>query len=212
MIGHLGMASWIYAKVLATVNLELINEFVVPFCQCTDGTISGCWAITEPDHGSDHLAIGENFFHDPKIEGQCSARLEGDEYIINGQKAAWVSCAPTASHCMLNVQIDKSLGLAGGGVCILPLNIPGVSRGKALEKVGQRDLPQGELFFDDVRIPKKWMFHSPDTYAESVIGNLGLGNTGMSTFALGFARAAFEEAFAYAKTRVQGGKPLIEHY
>ncbi|MBW2201145.1 MAG: acyl-CoA/acyl-ACP dehydrogenase [Deltaproteobacteria bacterium] len=208
----LGMAAWIFGKVLMTGNLELIEEFVIPYFQCTDGSISGCWAVTEPAHGSDVLAVGEKFFKDPKIEGQVSAVLDGDEYIINGQKAAWVSCAPTASHCMLNVQIDKTLGLSGGGVCILPLNLPGVSRGKPLEKVGQRDLPQGELFFDNVRIPKRWMFHGPDTYSDSIIGNLGLGNTGVGLISLSLARAAFEEAFKYAKERVQGGKPLIEHY
>jgi acyl-CoA dehydrogenase len=208
----LGMASWIFGKVLLTMDEKLITEFVLPFFQCTDGSISGCWAVTEPAHGSDSLAIGETFFKDPRIEGQVSAVLEGDQYILNGQKAAWVSCAPTASHCMLNVQIDKSLGLSGGGVCILPLNLSGVSRGKPLEKVGQRDLPQGELFFDNVSIPKDWMFHRPDTYSESILGNLGLGNTGVSIIALSLARAAFEEAFKYAKERVQGGKPLIEHY
>jgi len=208
----IGLAAWPYAKILYTGDEKLIEEFVVPFCQCTDGSISGCWAITEPAHGSDHMAVGEEFFTDPKIEGQVSAGLDGDEYILNGQKAAWVSCAPIASHCMLDVHIDKSMGLAGGGVCILPLNLSGVSRGKPLEKVGQRDLPQGELFFDNVRIPKAWMFHGPDTYSESVLGNLGLGNTGMSIVALSLARSAFEEAFAYAKERIQGGKPLIEHY
>jgi alkylation response protein AidB-like acyl-CoA dehydrogenase len=156
--------------------------------------------------------VGEPFFSDPKIKGQVQARLEGDEWVINGQKAAWVSCAPTASHSMLNVQIDTSKGLAGGGVCMLPLNLPGIERGKALEKVGQRDLPQGELFFDNVRIPKQWMFVGPEEYGDWVIGNLGFGNTGMSIVALGLARAAFDETLAYAKERVQGGKPLIEHY
>jgi alkylation response protein AidB-like acyl-CoA dehydrogenase len=194
------------------MNMELIEEFVIPFCNCSDGSIAGCWAITEPEHGSDTVAVGEEFFSDPKIKGQVRAKLEGDEWVINGQKAAWVSCAPTASHCMLNVHIDPSMGLAGGGVCMLPLDFPGVTRGKPLEKVGQRDLPQGELFFDNVRIPKRWMFVGPEEYGDWVVGNLGFGNTGMSIVALGLARAAFDETLAYAKERVQGGKPLIEHY
>lgn len=218
MWGSLGMtavvflAGWPYFKVLATMSPKLIEEFVIPFCRCSDGSVSGCWAITEPEHGSDTIAVGEAFFSDPKIKAQVRARLEGDEWVINGQKAAWVSCAPTASHCMLNVHIDPSMGLAGGGVCILPLNLPGITRGKPLEKVGQRDLPQGELFFDNVRIPKRWMFAGPEEYGDWVVGNLGFGNTGMSVVALGLARAAFDETLAYAKERVQGGKPLIEHY
>jgi alkylation response protein AidB-like acyl-CoA dehydrogenase len=159
------------------------------------------------------MNAGEKFFTDPKIRGQLQARLEGDEYILNGQKSSWVSCAPFASHGMVNVQIDPSKGLAGGGVCILPFNLPGVSKGPALEKVGQRDLPQGELFFDNVRIPKRWMFFTPDNYIETgVYGNLGFGNTCMTAVALGIARAAFDEAYAWTKHRVQGGKPLNEHY
>ena len=212
MTGVVFLAGWPYFKVLATMDPERIEEFVIPFCRCSDGSVSGCWAITEPEHGSDTIAGGEAFFSDPKIKGQVRAKLEGDEWVINGQKAAWVSCAPTASHCMLNVHIDPSMGLAGGGVCMLPLNLPGITRGKPLEKVGQRDLPQGELFFDNVRIPKRWMFVGPEEYGDWVVGNLGFGNTGMSVVALGLARAAFDETLAYAKERVQGGKPLIEHY
>jgi alkylation response protein AidB-like acyl-CoA dehydrogenase len=206
------LAAWPYMKVLATANPQLIEEFVVPFCQCTDGSVTGCWAITEPDHGSDTLGVGEPFFSKPGIRMQCSARLDGDEWVLNGQKSAWVSCGPTATHCMLNVQIDTSKGMSGGGVCILPLNLPGVTRGKPLEKVGVRDLPQGELFFDNATIPKRWMFVGPDEYGEWVVGNLGFGNTAVAVIALANARAAFEETLDYAKQRVQGGRPLIEHY
>lgn len=212
LTGILLMAGWPNMKILSTGNQEMIEEFVIPFCKCTDGSHTGCWAITEPDHGSDMLAIGEGFFTDPHIEGQVIARLDGDEYILNGQKAAWVTCAPIASHGMINVHIDKTMGLSGGGVCFLPLNLPGITRGKPLDKVGQREMPQGELFFDEVRIPRRFMFVEPEQYAHSVIGNLGFGNSSMSIAALGLARASFDEALKYARERVQGGKPLIEHY
>ncbi|MEW6442321.1 MAG: acyl-CoA dehydrogenase family protein [bacterium] len=210
--GVLLLAAWPYIKVMATGNPRLIEEFVVPFCRCADGSITGGWAITEPDHGSDTLAVYEPFFHDPAIRMQCSARPEGDQWVLNGQKSAWVSCGPTATHVMLNVQIDTSRGPSGGGVCMLSLDLPGVSRGKPLEKVGVRDLPQGELFFDNVRIPKHWMFVGPDDYGEWVVGNLGFGNTAVGVIALGIARAAFEEALDYAKQRIQGGRLLIDHY
>lgn len=54
--GILGMAAWIFGKVLMTGDQKLIEEFVIPYFQCTDGSISGCWAVTEPAHGSDVLA------------------------------------------------------------------------------------------------------------------------------------------------------------
>jgi alkylation response protein AidB-like acyl-CoA dehydrogenase len=113
---------------------------------------------------------------------------------------------------MINVQTDNGMGLAGGGTCMVPLDLPGVSRGKPLEKVGQRDMPQGSLIFDDVRIPRRYMFGAAAGHAEWVANNLAFGNTGMSVVALGLARAGFEEAYEYAKTRIQGGKPLAEHY
>jgi len=206
------LAAWPYVKILHTMNEELIGEFVVPFCQCSDASITGSWAITEPDHGSDTLNVEDDFWSNPKIKMQLSAREDGDQWVLNGQKSAWVSCGPTATHSMVNVQIDTTMGPAGGGVCILPLSLPGISRGKALEKLGARDLPQGELFFDNVRIPKRWMFAHPENYGEWVINNLGFGNTSVGVVALGLARAAFEETLAYAKERVQGGKPLIDHY
>lgn len=210
--GVLLLASWPFFKVLQSGNKELIEEFVAPFCNTGAPNITACWAITEPDRGSDSINVNEPFFSVPGARGNVQARLAGNEWVIDGQKSAWVSCGPIATHGMLNVQIDPSKGLAGGGVCILPLNLPGISRGKALEKVGQRDLPQGELFFHEVRIPKKYMFVGPENYSSWTANNLAFGNAAMTLFAIGLARAAFDEAFAYSKERVQGGKTLIEHY
>jgi alkylation response protein AidB-like acyl-CoA dehydrogenase len=210
--GVLLLASWQFFKVLQSGNQELIEEFVVPFCKTSEPNITACWAITEPDRGSDSINVNEPFFSTPGARGNVQARLDGNEWVINGQKSAWVSCAPIATHGMLNVQIDPSKGLAGGGVCILPLNLLGISRGKALEKVGQRDLPQGELFFHEVRIPMKYMFVGPGNYSTWTANNLAFGNAAMTLFAIGLARAAFDEAIAYTKERVQGGKVLIDHY
>jgi len=210
--GVLLLASWPFFKVLQSGDQGLIEEFVAPFCRTSEPNITACWAITEPDRGSDSINVNEPFFSAPGARGNVQARLDGNDWVINGQKSAWVSCGPIATHGMLNVQIDPSKGLAGGGVCILPLNLPGISRGKALEKVGQRDLPQGELFFHEVRIPKKYMFVGPGNYSTWTANNLAFGNAAMTLFAIGLARAAFDEGIAYTKERVQGGKVLIDHY
>jgi alkylation response protein AidB-like acyl-CoA dehydrogenase len=212
LAGVILLAGWPHIKLAHSGNQELIEKYVLPFIECEDGSITGCWGIIEPDYGSDQLSIGEDYYTKPNVRNQVRAQLDGDQWIINGQKAAWVSCGPFASHGMINVQTDPALGLSGGSVCFLPLDTPGVSRGKALEKVGQRDLPQGELFFDDVRIPKDHMFVAQENLSPWVINNLGFGNSAITLFALGMARAAFEEAMTYARDRVQGGKPLIEHY
>ncbi len=198
---------------LLSGNQELIEKFTVPFCACDDGSIRGCWAITEPDHGSDAFGHGEEFFESPSMRANVQAQLEGDEWVINGQKAAWVSGACTATHVMMHPQIDQSRGMAGFGICIVPLDLEGVTKGKPLKKVGQRDLNQGELFFDNVRIPKEYMFIEPEAYHPGAFDRiLAATKICMSIWSTGLARAAYDEALEYAKERVQGGKPLIEHY
>lgn len=190
---------------------EHIKEFTIPYCQCEDGSYIGCWAITEPDHGSDTLVTGYPSFTDPKIDAQCTAHLDGDEYVISGQKSSWVSGGTIANRILLMCQIDPSMGHAGSGIFIFNLDRPGVSKGKPLDKIGTRDLNQGEIFFDDVRIPKEALIVGPDGYEAALQAHLCLTLPMVGTWATGLARAAFEEALDYARKRVQGGKPLFEH-
>ena len=206
----LGVCAFPFFAACLTGDEGLIEEFVAPFCACTDGSMRGCWAITEPEHGSDYLAY-ESFFRDPKIRGNVQARLVGDEWVISGQKSAWVSGGSIATHALLFCQIDPSQGMAGGGICVCPLDRPGVSRGKPLRKMGQRDLNQGEIYFDEVRIPRHYMFCEPDFYSQMLEMILSSANAAMSIFATGCARAAFEDALKYAKERVQGGAPIVQH-
>ena len=103
------------------------------------------------------------------------------------------------------------MGLAGGGICIIPLDTPGVSKGRALNKLGQRALPQGEIYFDDVRIPRDYMLVDQESYERMVDITLATANAAMGAVFTGVARAAYEEALTYSKDRIQGGKPLFEH-
>ncbi len=143
---------------------ELIDNIIVPFCECSDASIRGCWGITEPDHGSDTLLPGYPSFCDPAIGANCRVRLDGDEWVVNGQKSSWVSGGTIATHCALYCQVDPTAGHAGGGIFVVPLDLPGVSKGKPLNKLGQRDLNQGEIFFDNVHIPKSYMIAPPEAY------------------------------------------------
>lgn len=190
---------------------RVVEEIILPFVEKTDNSIIGCWAITEPDHGSDQLVPGTPGFSDPRVTGQLSARLDGDQWVINGQKSAWVSNGPHATHALLFLNIDKTMGLAGGGVAAVPLDLPGITRGKCLNKMGQRELPQGEIFFDNVRLPGYLMLSQPDTYETMLDATLAIANATMGAIFTGVARAAFEEALNYSKVRVQGGKYLFEH-
>lgn len=190
---------------------RMIDEIIEPFCQCSDASLVGCWGITEPDHGTDTLAPFTPEFSDPAISGQTLARKEGDEWVISGQKAAWVSNGTIATHCLLYPTIDASMGMAGGGICVVPLDLPGVKKGRPLDKLGQRALNQGEIYFDDVRIPEEFMLVDPESYEAMLDVTLSTANAGMGALFVGVARAAYEEALAYAKERVQGGKALFEH-
>lgn len=199
------------AAVAMGAGQQLIEEFTLPYCECTDGGVVGAWAITEPDHGSDTLMAGYPSFRDPSIKAQCRARLDGDEYIINGQKAAWVSGGTVAKSLLLMCQIDSDQGHAGGGMFVFSLDRPGVSKGKPLDKLGARELNQGEIFFDDVRVPKEYLVVGPDRYEAELAAHLSLTTPMVGVWAVGLARAALDETLAYARERTQGGRRLADH-
>lgn len=180
--------------------------------------IVGCWAITEPDHGSDWVNAGEQALARPQFAPQVKAVKKGKEYILNGQKSAWVSNGTIATHASLHVSLDPNLGMQGTSVCILPLDLPGISKGKPLNKHGQRALNQGEIFFEDVVIPEKYMLMGvemipkrPVTQNAQDTGAIAGPNTGMAVTFAGVALSAFDEGLRYAQERIQGGVPIIEH-
>lgn len=192
-------------------NERLAEEIIIPFCENKDASFIGCWAITEPDHGTDTLCPFTPDFHNPQISGSCRAVLDGDEWVISGQKSAWVSNGTIATHALVYLTIDPLQGMAGGGICIVPLDLPGVKKGAPLNKLGQRALNQGEIFFDNVRVPREYMLIEPDSYEALLDITLSTANAAMGALFTGVARAAYEEALNYAKQRVQGGKVLFEH-
>lgn len=179
-----------------------------------EGTRIGCWGITEPDHGTDMLDAGRQIAHPGSIYGKpnCIARPDGDDIVINGQKSAWISNGPIADLCILYCAWDDGSGESKFCTLLVPLDRPGFSRGKVLDKLGQRPLPQGELYFEDVRIPKDHVVAAPgEEYDRSVYAVLCEANAIMGSIWVGCARAAYEHALAYAHERRQGGVPIIRH-
>jgi len=202
----LGLCGFHGPWVQQTGDADLIQRFCAP----GKPTI-GCWALTEPDHGSDTVTLTEDHFSDPSLKANCVARKEGDEYLITGQKAAWVSNATIADIAVLFCTLDQSQGFKGGAVLLVPLDLPGVSRPKPLDKLGQRPLNQGEIFFDDVRIPSSYMALGPELYSVGLEMMLAHANAAMGQLFVGVAAAAYDHAVAYAKERIQGGVPIFEH-
>jgi acyl-CoA dehydrogenase len=182
---------------------------------CASDAKLGCWAITEPDHGSDMLDANQMILHAQGTYGRpnCIATLRGDEVTINGQKSAWVSNGTIAEVCILYCAADSGSGpdTRRGCALIVPLDARGVSRGKPLDKFCQRALNQGEVYFDNVKLSKDCILAGPDQYLDAVYVVHTFANAIMGTVFTGCARAAFELALSYAHERKQGGVPIIRH-
>ncbi|MDY6917507.1 MAG: acyl-CoA dehydrogenase family protein [Chloroflexota bacterium] len=189
-----------------------VQDWTRQYCEDTEGKIIGCWAITEPDHGSDWIWFeGENS-SDPKCAPSVRAVQDGDDFIINGQKSAWVSDGNIATHAALFLSLDPTKGMGGCGLAAVPLDLPGITRGKPLDKMGQRTLNQGEIFFDNVRIPKSMLVIQDPAVHNMVLGAVLSGANGaMGNMWVGVAQSALDEALRYSKERVQGGRPICEH-
>ena len=177
----------------------------------------GCWAITEPDHGSDILDYNrENILPSKDYKygkPNCVIKYDGDDIVINGQKSAWVSNGTTAQVSILFAACDSGDGPdpQRGATVIVPLDAKGVSRGKPLDKIGQRALPQGEVYFDDVRLSKEHILYGPDEYEASTYRILAEANMIMGAIFTGQARASYELAVDYANERFAGGSLLRNH-
>ncbi len=208
--GEPGLAGMILVSQMPALYSALAgNMEMVEYC---DGKM-GCWGITEPDHGSDTLDADGSLQAENGSYGRpnCVARIEDDKIIINGQKSAWVSGGITAQVCALYCHLEENGETRPGIVAIVPLDLPGVSRGKPLDKMGLRSLNQGEIYFDNVEVPISHLLAGPDDYADMVYKTLAEANVHVANLAVGVARAAYEHALEYAHQRKQGGQKIIRH-
>jgi alkylation response protein AidB-like acyl-CoA dehydrogenase len=207
----LAVAGFPAQMAMAAGNQELVEL-------CT-GKI-GCWMITHPDKGSDIMV------YDMKREwpqgkegnkGGVCAKVGTDEIVINGQCSAWVSNGAIAQVALGYIAADYGDGYFDadgrpyGVAVIIPLDLPGVSRGKPLDKIGQRSLPQGEIYFDNVKIPRRFAIALKDQYYGNQSSAWSYAGTHMSQMFTGVARSAFELALQYCHERKQGGQLLIDH-
>ena len=208
LASHLLVAPMIAGSAVAGRDRHpFYGEYLDAFVNDTKGEHGGAWAITEPQHGSDLFQFGQ-----PAIHMEAKAIRDGDDYVISGQKSAFVSNGWMADAFLLMVKLDGGDGMEGTATFAIPGDLPGMSRGKPLDKLGLRTLNQAEVFFDDVRIPREFLVMPGGPAYKLLIERIvTAGNTAVGTLAVGVARAAYEEALAYAKERVQGDKVIFEH-
>lgn len=211
--GDSGLAISMAASMLPRyIAMRMGNEFV---SKALTDEMLGCWGITEPDHGSDTLDTNKQAFHTQGAYGRpnCIAKLTDGKVIINGQKSAWVSNGPIAEASILYCALDTGKGPdPHKGVCVVvPLDRPGVSRGKVLDKLGQRALAQGEIFFDNVEVDIDYLLAGPEDYKRAVYLIHTEANSLMGAIFAGCARSAYDLAWEYAHERKQGGVPIFRH-
>ncbi|SOZ40956.1 acyl-CoA dehydrogenase family protein [Cupriavidus neocaledonicus] len=217
--GDAGLAVSLGAATMPlTMAQSLGNQELVEMCA---GKV-GCWMNTQPDRGSDAAILyrEELSAGGKQPVGNVTAKVGADEIVINGQSSAWVSNGSVAQVALAYMAADYGDGFHGTGEqggftngigLILPLDLPGISRGKPLDKIGQRSLPQGEIYFDNVRVPRRFAIALKDDYLGNLASTWSFAGTHMCQVFVGVARAAFELALAYCHERKQGGALLMDH-
>ncbi|MGH8478166.1 MAG: acyl-CoA dehydrogenase family protein [Gammaproteobacteria bacterium] len=190
-----------------------VRDWARQYCQDSEANMIGCWAITEPDHGTDWIMATTKAGADPKVVPSLTAVKKGSEYVLNGRKSASITNGTIATHGVVHVGLDLSKGMHGSGLAICPLDLPGVSKGKPLDKLGKRPLNQGAIIFEDVRIPERYMlFKIPGLFKANAIGKgiVGLANSQMGLVVSSQARAIVDETLKYAKEHSCNGSALSE--
>ncbi|MDT5235060.1 MAG: acyl-CoA dehydrogenase [Mycobacterium sp.] len=148
------------------------------------GKVWAAMAITEPSFGSDSAAVS------------TTAKLDGDEYVINGEKI-FVTAGSRASHIVVWATLDKSLGRAAIKSFIVPREHPGVTVERLEHKLGIKASDTAVIRFDNARIPKENLLGDPEIHVDK--GFAGVMETFDNTrpivaaMAVGIARAALEE-------------------
>lgn len=196
----------LFVSVLAPHRTDMIETFVRPYCDGNTGQHITAWGSSEGNIGSD----GSNYY-DTGVHHGTRAMLEGTDWVLHGEKSSFVSNGGIADLFLVFACVDPTMGIPGSGVFLVPHG-PGVVRGKAMDKVGMRALNQAAVAFDDVRIPGDYELVPPGSNYPMIHNAIKtVGNIGVGYLAVGLMRAAYEEAVAYAKERVQFGKPIIQH-
>jgi alkylation response protein AidB-like acyl-CoA dehydrogenase len=193
--------------VIADGRPELIARHVKPFVENRDATWIGCWALSEPRHGSDHFLVGGPEFRYPTATAQLVARSDGHDYVIEGQKASWVTNGGIATHALCSAAIEPSK--AAHRLFLIPLASRGISREESVSKLGQQEMNQGALVLDNVKIARDCALNG-EGFEQDVARLLAFVHSAMAAVITDTARVAYEEALAHSK-RWQGGKRICEH-
>ncbi len=163
---------------------------------CTAEYLGG-FGITEADAGSDTMSM------------KTTAEEKEDCYLLNGSKT-WISNAAIADVLVCYAYTDMSKGSKGLSAFVIePKNSDGIKT-SVLEKLGSHSSPTGELFFDNVRIPKENLLGKPGDGARIMFSSLNHTRLSAAAGGVGLSQACLDEVKKYCNTRVQFGKRIGE--
>jgi butyryl-CoA dehydrogenase len=171
------------------------QQFLAPLAA---GRKLGCFALSEPEAGSDAAAQ------------QTVARRDGDGWVIHGTKN-WITNGPVADVMVLFTMTDKAAGHRGITSFLVPMDTPGVRCGPPDDKLGIRGSKSCQVFLDDARLPADAVLGEVGQGFKVAMSTLDGGRIGIAAQAIGIARAAFEDALEYAAQRKTFGQPIARH-
>lgn len=170
------------------------KKYLIPLAK---GEKLGAFGLTEPNAGTD--ASGQ----------QSQAILEGDHYVLNGQKI-FITNGGVADIFVVFAMTDRSKGTRGISAFILEKGMPGFSIGKIENKMGIRASSTAELVFEDCIVPKENLVGKEGKGFGIAMKTLDGGRIGIAAQALGIAEGALNEAVEYMKERKQFGRQLFK--
>jgi butyryl-CoA dehydrogenase len=176
-------------------NEEQKQQWLRPLAQ---GDMLGAFCLTEPHAGSDASDL------------RTTAKLEGDEYVINGVKQ-FITSGKHADVAIVMAVTDKAAGKRGISAFWVPTNTPGYIVASLEHKMGQHSSDTAQILFENCRIPKANLIGVEGQGYKIALSGLEGGRIGIAAQAVGMARAAFDAALDYAKNRVTFGKAIFEH-
>jgi alkylation response protein AidB-like acyl-CoA dehydrogenase len=162
------------------------------------GEVLGAYALTEAGSGSDSAAM------------RTTARLEGDEYVLDGSKR-FITNAGVAGLYTVFGKTDPEAGHAGISAFLVEADTPGFHVARLEEKLGIAGSTTGELVFDGCRVPSANLLGEEGAGFRLAMRILDRSRPGVAAQALGIAQGATDYALEYAKTRETMGKPIAQH-
>lgn len=186
---HVSLGSW---PIFAFGTEEQKRKYLVPLAK---GEKIGAFGLTEPNAGSD--AGGT----------ETTAIDKGDHWLLKGGKI-FITNAPKADTYVVFAVTTPDIGTRGISAFIVEKGWKGFTFGDHYDKMGIRSSATAELIFNNVRVPKENMLGKEGEGFKIAMATLDGGRIGIAAQALGIAQGAFEHALAYAKERVQFGKPI----